>query len=84
MLKEEKLMFQFPLNLSVIIRKSLEHLKLLNVHRFTTVVARALTRIVCNIEFISLSCSLPVNRDTTTEVFIFFRTPKSVIPQSST
>lgn len=76
MLKEEKLMFQFPLNLSVIIRKSLEHLKLLNVHRFTTVVASALTRIVCNIEFISLSHSLPDNRGTTTEVFIFFRTPQ--------
>ena len=84
MLKEEKLKFQFPLNLSVIIRKSLEHLKLLNVHRFTTVVAHALTRIVCNIEFISLSCSMPDNKDTTTEVFSFFRTPKSVIPQSST
>jgi hypothetical protein len=76
MLKEEKLIFQFLLHLSVITRKSLEHLKLLNVHRFTSFVARALTCTVCNIEFISISCSLSYNRDTATEVFMLFRTPK--------
>jgi hypothetical protein len=76
MLKEEKLIFQFLLKLSVIIRKSLEHLKLLDVHRFTSVVPRALTCIVCNIEFISISCSLPDKRAITTEAFTLFRTPK--------